>query len=144
MPPKRVSQCLHPDEAPPQESTNPAQPNQPSTQILPTIVEGQEHPTFRNTPELQLHQPTHASTNQPTHPPSTNQPTHASTTIVGPSQTNDTATSSQTSTGLHANHPYENLCQYTCFQETHNSTRSKSMIGMKKQRKKKLQQKRKR
>jgi hypothetical protein len=47
---------LHPNEAPPQESIFPPPPNQPSTQTLPTIVEGVGHPTFEHIPETHLHQ----------------------------------------------------------------------------------------
>jgi hypothetical protein len=82
MPPKRMSQRLHPDKAPPQELINLPPPNQPSTQILPTIVKGLEHLTFENIPDAQPHQPTHAST-----------------TVAGPSRTHDVITSSQTSAG---------------------------------------------
>jgi hypothetical protein len=77
-----MSQRLHPDEAPPQSLINLSPPNQPSTQILSIIIEGPEHRTFRNIPEAQAHQPTHAST-----------------TIAGPSHTHDAATSSQTNAG---------------------------------------------
>jgi hypothetical protein len=51
MPPKRMSQCLHLDEAPLQELINLPPPNQPSTHILPTIVEGPEQLTFQYIPE---------------------------------------------------------------------------------------------
>jgi hypothetical protein len=36
--------------------------HQPSTQTLSTIIEGSEHGTFGNIPELQLHQPATLST----------------------------------------------------------------------------------
>jgi hypothetical protein len=82
MLPRRMSHHLHPDEAPPQELINLPPANQSSTQILPTIVEGPEHLTFRNIPEAQLYQPNHAST-----------------TVAGPSHIHGAVTSSQTSTG---------------------------------------------
>jgi hypothetical protein len=69
MPPRRVSQYLHPDEGLPQTS-NQNQPSfqQPSTQTLSTITEAVEHPTFDNNPEVQLLQAnmstTTASTSQ--------------------------------------------------------------------------------
>jgi hypothetical protein len=77
-----MSQHLHPDEAPPQELINLPPPNQLSTQILTTIVEGPEHLTFRNILEAQPHQLTHAST-----------------TVAEPSHTHGVITSSQTSAG---------------------------------------------
>jgi hypothetical protein len=79
MPPRRSNQRLHSDEVPPQEPTKHTSLNQPTNQILPTIDEGPEHPAFRHIPEVQLHQPTCASTS-----------------AAGPSQTNDVATSSHT------------------------------------------------
>jgi hypothetical protein len=75
MPQRRSSQCLHPDEAPPQEPINHPPLNQPSTRILPTIDKSSKHPVFGNIPEAQLHQPAHTSTN-----------------IAGLSQTNGAAT----------------------------------------------------
>jgi hypothetical protein len=62
MSPKRMSQRLHPNEGPPQESTNNPSFYQPPTQNLPTIAEDHEHPTFRDIPEVQLHQLAHIST----------------------------------------------------------------------------------
>jgi hypothetical protein len=55
MPPRKVSQRLHPDEGLPQTSDQ-NQPSfqQPSTQILPIITEAAEHLTFNNIPEVQL------------------------------------------------------------------------------------------
>jgi hypothetical protein len=61
MPLRRMSQLLHPGEGPPRESTN-NPPLQLSTQNLPTIAEDPKHPTFRDIPEAQLHQPAHIST----------------------------------------------------------------------------------
>jgi hypothetical protein len=81
MPPRRFSQRLHSDEAPPQEPTNHPPLNQP-TQTVSTIDEVPEHPTFRNTLEVQLQQPAHASTS-----------------TTGPSQTNGVATSCHTTGG---------------------------------------------
>jgi hypothetical protein len=82
MPSRRLSQRLHPGEGPMKESTDSPCLHQPSTQILPTIAEELEHPTFTNTPEVQLHQPAHAFT-----------------VVVGPSQNSGTANSSQTGGG---------------------------------------------
>jgi hypothetical protein len=45
--------------------------------------------------------------------------------------------------GLRANLPREHRHQHTCFQKTRRPVRSKSMIGMKKPRKKEQQQRRK-
>jgi hypothetical protein len=59
-----VSQRLHPYEATPQEYTNHTSSNQPTNQILPTIIEGPEHLAFRQFPEAHLHQSTHASINE--------------------------------------------------------------------------------
>jgi hypothetical protein len=57
MPPRRVSQRLHPDEGLPQTSDqNQLQFQQPSTQTLPTIIEAAENPTFDNIPEIQMQQ----------------------------------------------------------------------------------------
>jgi hypothetical protein len=78
MPPRRFSQRLHSDKAPPQEPTN-HPPLNPPTQTLSTIDELPEHSTFKNIPEVQPHQPTHAST-----------------ITTGPSQTNGIATTSHT------------------------------------------------
>jgi hypothetical protein len=77
MPPRRFSQCLHTNEAPPQKPTN-----QP-TQTLSTI-DGiiPEHPNLRHIHEAQPHQPTHASTS-----------------ATGPSQTNGATTTSHTMGG---------------------------------------------
>jgi hypothetical protein len=62
MPPRRVSQRLHPDETPPQESIIPPPNNQPPTQILPTIAKGAKHLAFGNIPEAHLYQPINTST----------------------------------------------------------------------------------
>jgi hypothetical protein len=62
MPPRRMSQRLHPDEGQPQESTNNLSLHQPSTQNLSTIAEYPEHPTFGDISKVQLHQPAHIST----------------------------------------------------------------------------------
>jgi hypothetical protein len=62
MPPRRVSQSLHPDESLPQDSTINPPLHQPSTQIHPTITEGLESPNFGDIPEVQLHQPANMST----------------------------------------------------------------------------------
>jgi hypothetical protein len=80
MPPGRMSQQLHSDEAPPQEPIIPPPPNHLSTQILPTIVEAPEHPALENIHEVHLHQPINTTT-----------------TIAEPSY--DTATSSQATVG---------------------------------------------
>jgi hypothetical protein len=57
IPPKRVSQRLHPDEGLPQTSDQNQIPfKQPSTQTLPTITEVVENLTFGNIPEIQLQQ----------------------------------------------------------------------------------------
>jgi hypothetical protein len=57
IPPKRVSQRLHPDEGLPQTSDQNQIPfQQPSTQTLPTITEAAENLTFGNIPEIQLQQ----------------------------------------------------------------------------------------
>jgi hypothetical protein len=80
MPPRRMSQHLHPDEVPPQESTNNPSHHQLSTQNLPTIVEDPNHPIFGDILEVQLHQPVYIST-----------------TATRPSQNSGTASSTQTS-----------------------------------------------
>jgi hypothetical protein len=69
MPPRRVSHRLHLDETPPQEYIIPPPPNQSSTQILPTIIEGAEHPAFGDIPEVHLHLPINTSTTiaEPSH-----------------------------------------------------------------------------
>jgi hypothetical protein len=59
MPPRRASQCLHPDEGLPQ-TTNQNISHQPPTQALHTIAETSEHPTFNNAPAAQ--HPTNMST----------------------------------------------------------------------------------
>jgi hypothetical protein len=82
VPSSRTTPTMHPDEAPPQEPTNHPPLNQSSTQILSTIDAGLEHPSFGNIHEVQLHQPTHASTK-----------------VAGPSQTNGVATSNHTTGG---------------------------------------------
>jgi hypothetical protein len=57
MPPRRVSQRLHPDEGLPQTSDQNQPPfEQPSTKTLPTITEAVEHLTFDNILEVQLQQ----------------------------------------------------------------------------------------
>jgi hypothetical protein len=55
MPPWRVSQCLHPDGTPPQESIIPPPPSQSSAQILPTIIKVAEHPAYGDIPEVHFH-----------------------------------------------------------------------------------------
>jgi hypothetical protein len=68
MPPRRVSNCLHPHDPPSQESSIPPPPNQPSTQILPTIAKGAEYSAFKDIPEMCLHQPINTSTEvEPSH-----------------------------------------------------------------------------
>jgi hypothetical protein len=62
MPPRRQSQCLHPDEGLPKTSSQKQPILYPPTQTLSTIVEGSEHSTFGDIPELQLHQPATMST----------------------------------------------------------------------------------
>jgi hypothetical protein len=83
MPPRRMSQCLHLDEGPPEESTNTPSLHQPSTKNLPTIVKDPEHPTFGDIPEVQLHQPAHIST-----------------IATGPNQNSCATNSTQTSGGV--------------------------------------------
>jgi hypothetical protein len=61
MPPRRVSNCLHPHDPPPQESITPPPPNQPPTQILPAIAEGAKYSAFEDISEMRLHQPIHTS-----------------------------------------------------------------------------------
>jgi hypothetical protein len=78
MPPRRFSQRMHLDEAPPQEPTNHPPPNQP-IETLPTIDKVSEHPTFGNIPKMQFHKPTHASNS-----------------AARPSQTSEVATPSHT------------------------------------------------
>jgi hypothetical protein len=71
MPPKRMSNRLHPQNPPPQESIIPPPPNQPpawSTQILPAIAEGVEYPEFEDIPKMCLDQPINTSTEvEPSH-----------------------------------------------------------------------------
>jgi hypothetical protein len=68
MPPKRVSNRLHPQNPPSQESIIPPPPNQPPTQILPAIAEGAEYPEFEDIPKMCLHQPINTSTKvKPSH-----------------------------------------------------------------------------
>jgi hypothetical protein len=57
MPPRRISQCLHPDKGLPQtpDQNQPLLQQQP-TQILPTITEAPEHPTLDSIPEHLLQQ----------------------------------------------------------------------------------------
>jgi hypothetical protein len=63
-----VSNRLHLVDTPPQESIIPPPPNQSTTQILPTIIEGVEHLTFEDIPEMRLHQPINTSTEmEPSH-----------------------------------------------------------------------------
>jgi hypothetical protein len=62
MPPRRVSNHLHPVDTPLQESIIPPPPNQSTTQILPTIIEHAQHQTFEDIREMNLHQPINAST----------------------------------------------------------------------------------
>jgi hypothetical protein len=68
MPPRRVSNRLHPHDPPPQESIIPPPPNQPPTQILQAIAEGTEYPKFKDIPGMCLHQPVNTSANaEPSH-----------------------------------------------------------------------------
>jgi hypothetical protein len=53
MPPRRMSQHLHPDKGLSQTSTQ----DPPPTQILSTIVEGSEHPTFGDIPDVEVLHP---------------------------------------------------------------------------------------
>jgi hypothetical protein len=62
MPPRRKSNRLHPHNASSQESIIPPPPNQPPTQILPSIAEGAEYPAFEDIHEMRLHQPINTST----------------------------------------------------------------------------------
>jgi hypothetical protein len=80
MPPGRTSQCLHPDEGSTQTSDQ-NQTHHPSTQALPTIVEGAEHLTFDTIPQVKL------------------QPANMSTTTVGFNQNGKAASSTQTNGG---------------------------------------------
>jgi hypothetical protein len=57
MPPRRVSNHLHPQDPPLQESIIPPPLNQPPTQILPAIAENAEYPEFKDIPEMCLNQP---------------------------------------------------------------------------------------
>jgi hypothetical protein len=62
LPPRRVSQCLHPDEGLPQISDQNQPPlQQPSTQTLLIITEAAE-PTYDNILEVQLQQTTMSTT----------------------------------------------------------------------------------
>jgi hypothetical protein len=71
MPPRRTNQHLHPDEGLPQTSAQNQPPlHHPSTQTLPTIIEGPEHLAFGDIPKVQLHQPTN---NMSTTAPGTSQ-----------------------------------------------------------------------
>jgi hypothetical protein len=57
MPPRRISQCLHPNEGLPQASDQNQPPlQQPFTQTILTITEAAEHLTFGNIPEAQPQQ----------------------------------------------------------------------------------------
>jgi hypothetical protein len=68
MPFRRVSNRLHPHGPPPQESIIPPPPNQPSTQIVPTIAESVEYLAFEDIPEMCLRQPINTSTEaEPSH-----------------------------------------------------------------------------
>jgi hypothetical protein len=68
MPPRRVSNRLHPHVPPLQESIIPPPPNQPPTQILLAIAEGAEYTEFEDIPEMHLHQPIITSTEaEPSH-----------------------------------------------------------------------------
>jgi hypothetical protein len=62
MPPRRLSNRLHSVDTPPQESIIPPPPNQSTTQNLPTVIEGAEHPAFKDIPEMHLYQPINIST----------------------------------------------------------------------------------
>jgi hypothetical protein len=78
MPPRRISQRLHPDEDLPQTSDQNQTPlHHPSTWALP-ITEVTEHPAFNNILEVQL------------------QPANMSTTAAGSSQNGGGASSTQT------------------------------------------------
>jgi hypothetical protein len=89
MPSRRFSQRLHPDEDLPQTSTQ----NHAPTQILSTIAEGPENPSFSDIPEVQLHQPAN----------------NMSTIAVGSSQNNGGTSSTQTNGRAHTNRPSEHL-----------------------------------
>jgi hypothetical protein len=68
MPPRRVSNRLHPHVPPLQESIIPSPPNQPPTQILLAIAEGAEYPKFEYIPKMRLHQSINTSTEaEPSH-----------------------------------------------------------------------------
>jgi hypothetical protein len=79
MPPRRFSECLHLDEDLPQTSMQ----NRPPTQVLSTIAEGSEHPTFGDIPDAELQQPVN----------------NMSTTTAGSSQNGEGARSTQTYSG---------------------------------------------
>jgi hypothetical protein len=68
MPPRRVSNHLHPHDPPPQESIIPPPPNHPPTHIIPAIAKGAEYLAFEDIPEMCLHQPINTSTEaEPSH-----------------------------------------------------------------------------
>jgi hypothetical protein len=81
MPPRRISQRLHPDESSTQISDQ-NQTHHPYTQDLPTIIESVEHLTFNTIPQVQL---------QPANMPTT--------TAAGSSQNGGAASSTQTNGG---------------------------------------------
>jgi hypothetical protein len=80
MPPRQISQHLHLDEGS-TPTSNQNQTHKPSTQALPTILEGAEHPTFDAIPQVQL------------------QPTNMPTTAIGSSQNGGATSSTQTNRG---------------------------------------------
>jgi hypothetical protein len=112
MPPRRQSQCLHPDKALPKPLPKSNQWSTP-TQTLSIIVEGSEHPTFGDIPKLQLRQSATMST-----------------TIGGSSQNGGGASSTQTvqpkpTEATHINHPRGHSRQYKSFRATLSLIRSK-------------------
>jgi hypothetical protein len=90
MPPRRMSQRLHLDVGPPQESTNNPSFHQPSTRNLPIITEDPEHPSFEDIPKVQHHQPAHIST-----------------TAIGPNQNSGSVSSTQTCRGAPCQSPLQ-------------------------------------
>jgi hypothetical protein len=122
MPPKQFNQRLNPDEGLPQVSDQNQLPfHQPSNQTLSTIIEGFDHPTFGDSPELQLHQLATMST-----------------TAAGSSQNGGGTSSTQTNGGDPFQSPQGCSHQYNMSRVTLSSTKSKCKIGAIKLKKMKL------
>jgi hypothetical protein len=118
MPPRRLSQRLHPDEGSTQTSDQ-NQTHHPSTQSLATIAEGVEHPTFNTIPQVQP------------------QPANMST-AAGSRQNGGAASSTQTNGGASHQSPRGNLCRFRSSMAAPTSIKSKCKPGTRKQRKLKL------